>query len=248
MQKALSPYGYREGFRDGVPIGLGYFSVSFGFGVLAVKSGLLPLEALFTSMTNVTSAGQVAGVQVMAGTLQTGALLWTVLVELILTQLVINLRYALMGVALTGRLDSTMGTGMRMLFGMFITDEIFAVASAKESSVGKIYFAGLITAPYIGWALGTLLGAVAGDVLPPIMNHAMGLMLYAMFIAIILPPMRQERGVLPCVVLAAGLSCMMAFLPVFSFISEGFRIIISAVLAAVALSLFCPVQGREGVA
>lgn len=245
MKKIVSPYGYREGFRDGVPIGLGYFSVSFGFGIMAVTSGLFPLEALIISITNLTSAGQVAGVEVLQGVLAAGGVGAATLIEMVLAQLVINMRYALMGVSLTQRLDDNMTTGKRLFFSTFITDENFAVSSSKPHPVGPRYFAGLITAPYLGWGLGTLFGAVAGDVLPLSVTNALGLALYAMFIAIILPPMQQEKGVLPCVLLAAGLSCLMTFVPVFSFLSGGFVIIISAVAAAVVLSIVHPVAEKE---
>lgn len=248
MHKSLSPYGFREGFRDGVPIGLGYFSVSFGFGIMAASAGLMTLETLLISLTNLTSAGQVAGVEVLKGVLQAGLVTAATMVEMLLAQLVINLRYALMGVALTQRLDGEMTVGKRLFYGFFITDEIFAVSSAKPHPVGPRYFNGLATAPYIGWALGTLLGAVAGNVLPLSVTNALGLALYAMFIAIILPPMQQEKGVLPCVLIAAGLSCVFAFVPVFSFLSGGFAIIISAVAAAVVMSLVHPVPEKEGEA
>ena len=244
MNKRLSPYGFREGFRDGVPIGLGYFSVSFGFGILAAGAGLFTLENLLISMTSLTSAGQVAGVKVLEGVLQAGAVTAATVVEMLLAQLVINLRYALMGVSLTQRLDDNMTTGKRLFFSTFITDENYAVSSSKPRPVGPRYFAGLITAPYFGWGLGTLFGAVAGNVLPLSVTNALGLALYAMFIAIILPPMQQEKGVLPCVLMAAGLSCLMTFVPAFSFLSGGFVIIISAVIAAAVMSLVHPVEER----
>lgn len=244
MQKQGSPYGYRDGLKDGMPIGLGYLSVSFGFGILAVAAGLYSLEAVLISMVNLTSAGQVAGVKVLEKAVQLGAVTGAGLVQMALCQLVINLRYALMGVALTQRLDPCMTTGKRMFYGFFITDEIFAVASSKPHPVGPRYFSGLATAPYIGWALGTMLGAVAGNILPGSVTQALALALYAMFIAIILPPMKTEKGVLPCVLLASGLSCMLTFLPLFGFLKDydGFIIIISAIVAAVVLALVRPVQ------
>jgi len=142
MTQGISPYRYREGLKDGLPIGLGYLSVSFGFGITAVGEGLRILEALLISMTNLTSAGQVAGVTVIvaAGTL----------LEMMLTQLVINLRYSLMGITLTQRLDARCTTPRRMLMSFGMTDEIFAVAVSKPHPVGPTYFYGLMTLPYIG--------------------------------------------------------------------------------------------------
>lgn len=228
-----SPYRYFDGLRDGLPIGLGYLSVSFGFGITAVGEGLRFLEALIISMTNLTSAGQVAGVTVIvaAGTI----------LEMILTQFVINLRYSLMGITLTQRLDKRCTTPHRLLMSFGLTDEIFAVAASKPYPVGPSYFYGLMTLPYIGWAGGTLLGALAGQILPESIRVAMGIMIYAMFVAIILPPMKKDHGVLGAVLIAALLSCAVAYLPFLSWISEGFSIIICAIVAAVVMAILRPI-------
>ncbi len=237
MSHQTSPYRYHHGLRDGLPIGLGYLSVSFGFGISAVGEGLRALEALIISMTNLTSAGQVAGVTVIvaAGTL----------LEMILTQLVINLRYSLMGITLTQRLDRRCTTPHRLAMSFGITDEIFAVAASKPHPVGPSYFYGLMTLPYVGWASGTLLGALAGQIFPESLRTAMGIMIYAMFIAIILPPMRNNRGVLAVVLIAAGLSCAIAFLPFLSWISAGFSIIICAIAAAALMALLRPIKDTD---
>lgn len=231
--KAKQAYTYREGLRDGVPIGLGYLSVSFGFGIAVVSAGLAPLVAVIISMINETSAGQLAGLTVI---LEGGTL-----IEMALTQLVINLRYSLMGISLSQRLDGSFSTPWRMLLSFSITDEIFAVASTKQQRVGTRYFSGLATVPYIGWTLGTLLGALAGTLLPPVIRDSLGLMLYGMFIAIIIPPARRERGVLFAVSVAVGLSCIFYYVPLFDFLSGGFSLIISAVVAAALAAWLFPV-------
>ncbi|MBQ1261519.1 MAG: AzlC family ABC transporter permease [Clostridia bacterium] len=233
MTNTVSPYRYREGLKEGVPVGLGYFLVSFGFGITAVGEGLRVVEALLISMTNMTSAGQVAGVTVMmaAGTI----------LEMILTQLVINARYSLMGISLTQKLDSHSTTPRRLLMSFGITDEIFALAVSKPYPIGPSYFYGLMTAPYLGWTGGTLFGALAGQILPEDLRLAFGIMIFSMFIAIILPPMREERGVLLTVLLAAGLSCTVAFVPALDFISEGFSIILCAILAAAVMAACKPI-------
>ncbi len=231
MKKQI--YTFQEGLADGVPIGLGYLSVSFGFGIAVVAAGLSPLIALLISMTNETSAGQKAGLDII---IAHGGL-----IEIVLTQLVINLRYSLMGISLSQRLDESFTTPWRMLLSFSITDEIFAVASTKRHKVGYRYFAGLSTAPYLGWALGTLLGALAGTLLPDVVRGSLGLMLYGMFIAIIIPPARRERGVLFAVCVAVGLSCIFYYVPFFSFLSGGFALIISAVAAAALAALLFPV-------
>ena len=241
MKEQISPYRYHNGLRDGVPIGLGYLSVSFGFGITAVGEGLRVLEALIISMTNLTSAGQVAGVTVMVAG---GALLMVVL-EMIMTQLIINLRYSLMGITLTQRLDAKCTTKHRFFMAFGMTDEIFALAASKPYPVGPSYFYGLMTAPYIGWTMGTLLGALAGQIFPTSVRLALGIAIYSMFVAIVLPPMRRERGVLWSVAIAAGVSCMLRYVPIFSFISEGFAIILSAVVAALLMAWLCPIEDGE---
>ncbi len=233
MAKLVSPYRYVHGLRDGIPIGLGYLSVSFGFGISAVGKGLRMLEALIISMTNLTSAGQVAGVGVIVAC---GTLL-----EMILTQLVINLRYSLMGITLTQRLDARCSTSHRLLMSFGLTDEIFAVAASKPFPVGPSYFYGLMTVPYVGWAMGTLLGAVAGNLLPESVQSAMGIMIYAMFVAIVLPPMKRHREILLTVLIAAAFSCALWYIPGLNRISSGFAIIISALGASLIMALLRPI-------
>ena len=143
-----------------------------------------------------------------------------------------------------------------MLLAFSITDEIFAVAFSKRKKVGVNYFLGLGFIPYVGWAAGTLLGALAGTLLPETVRGCLGLMLYGMFIAIIIPPARRERGVLFAVCLAVTLSCVFYFAPLFSFLSGGLSLIISAVAAAAVAALLFPVgtpreasnDGKEAIA
>lgn len=238
MKQQISPYRFWNGVRDGIPIALGYLSVSFGFGVSAVGKGLRELEAILISMTNLTSAGQLAGVAVIAAG---GTLL-----EMFLTQLVINLRYALMGISLTQKLDDRCKTPWRLLLSFGITDEVYAVANAKPQLVGPSYMSGLILIPYLGWACGTALGAYAGYLMPQRLSDAAGLLIYAMFLAIIIPPMKQERGVLCAVLLSAAISCTLFFLPIFDFLSAGFSIIISALISTVLLAWLCPIKDDDG--
>ena len=143
---------FHEGLRDGLAIGLGYLSVSFSFGILAVASGLSWWQAGLVSLTNITSAGQVAGVGIMASS---GGL-----IEMMISQIVINLRYSLMAISLSQKTDKSMTSLKRALLAYGLTDEIFGVAASKEHEVGSKYFFGLTVLPVIGWVLGTLLGAV----------------------------------------------------------------------------------------
>ena len=207
------------GFHDGVPIGLGYLSVSVTFGMMAVTGGLPVWAAVAISMTNVTSAGQFAGLSLIFG----GGTLF----ETALTQLVINLRYALMSLSLSQKLERRVGLIDRMLFSFMMTDEVFAVASGQKGEVGKRYLFGVMIAPYCGWALGTLCGAVASGFLPPSVRSA--------------PVAKQSRAVLGVVALAVALSCAMHWLPVLNTVSSGFSIILCTVLASGLGALAAPV-------
>ena len=235
--KSMKELNMKHGLKDGLPIGLGYLSVSFAFGVQASMLGIPVFMSVFISMTNLTSAGQLAGLTVIAS-------LGTIL-EMILTQLVINARYFLMSITVSQKLGKEFNLAHRFLASAFITDEIFAIASAKPSQLNKKYYYGLVILPYIGWTLGTLLGALAGDVLPSQITNALGIALYAMFIAIIIPPSIKSIGVLFAVILSAGISCAMFYIPVFSKISSGLAVIISAIIASAVIALLFPVKTQE---
>ncbi len=228
---------YWRGFRDGIPIALGYLSVSFAFGIQAISLGLTPLQAVLISLLNVTSAGQLAGLQLMVG----GA----GLPEMALTQLTINLRYALMSISLSQKLDDSMTTPHRLLLSFCNTDEVFAVASSQRGKVGRAYLYGLTNGPFVGWVLGTALGALAGGLLPKTVTDALGIAIYGMFIAIVLPPARAMREVRVVVLIAVAMSCLITFLPALSFISDGFRIIICAVTASALGAWLLPPPLKE---
>lgn len=220
----LSRYGFQDGLRDGLPIALGYLSVSFGFGISTVGIGLSCLQATLISLTNVTSAGQVAGVAVIAALGSLG--------EMALTQLVINIRYLLMSISLSQRLDEGCTLPHRFAISFAVTDEIFAVSSAKPDLVGKEYMYGLISLPILGWTLGTLLGGIAGEILPESVNAALGIAIYGMFVAIVIPSARRDKGVVLCALISGLLSCLIRYLPALSGISSGFSVIICAIVGA----------------
>lgn len=225
------------GIKDGIPIGLGYLSVSFTFGIMSVIGGLPAWAALLISMTNLTSAGQFAGLNIM---LAGGSYF-----EVALTQLVINLRYALMSVSVSQKLSEGVGTLNRMGIAFGVTDEIFAVATTKSCCIGQKYMYGLISIPYIGWSLGTLLGAVCGTVLPEFIRSALGVAIYGMFIAIIVPPSVKNRAVCAVVVSAALLSSAFYWIPVINNISGGFAIIICTFVCAGAAAFLAPIKDGE---
>ncbi|MBQ6727800.1 MAG: AzlC family ABC transporter permease [Clostridia bacterium] len=230
-----SPLKFRNGIKDGLPIGLGYLSVAFAFGVRASLLGLPALFSTLISMTNLTSAGQLAGIKIIAA-------LGSV-AEIMLVQLVINSRYFLMGVSLSQKADCSFTTGKRLIAAAFITDEIFAVSVSKRQKINFKYFIGLAVLPYIGWTLGTVIGAFAGDVLPATVQAALGIALYAMFVAIIFPPAVRAFNILFTVSLAALLSCACYYIPfINNNLSQGFAIIICAVISAAAAAAIFPVK------
>lgn len=222
-----------EGLKDGVPIALGYLSVSFSVGIMAMKAGLNVFQGGLMSLTNVTSAGQFAGIAVIAsgGTI----------IELILTQLIINLRYALMSLSLSQKLPEKMPIWKRMVVAFANTDEIFAVAMSHNKNLTFPYMVGLQSLPILGWTSGTVLGAVAGNVLPVAIGSALSVALYGMFIAVVVPVAKKVRPVLWVVIIAILLSCIIYFVPFFSGISTGMSIIICTVIASVIGALFFPV-------
>lgn len=228
---------FMQGIRDGRAIGIGYLSVSFTFGIAAVASGLDWWQALVVSLMNLTSAGQFAGITVMAAT---GSY-----IEMAVSQFIINLRYALMSISLSQKVDKEFHTGKKMLLGFAVTDEIFAVSMSKEGEVSSRYFAGLTILPLLGWNLGTLAGAVLGDVLPNNVTAALGLAIYGMFIAIVVPVAKKNKQIMLIVLLAIILSFCLYYLPVLNQISSGFAIIICAVAASAVGAWLFPVDEEE---
>ena len=170
-----------------------------------------------------------------------GATLW----EVILTQIVINSRYALMSLALSQRMGSRIGAAPRLLIAFFNTDEIFALAMAEKQPLTVPFMLGLGLTPILGWTAGTLCGALAGSVLPLSIRTALGVMLYGMFIAIVVPPAKKEKSVLATVVMALALSCMFKWLPVLSGISAGIAIVCCTVLAAGLCAWLFPIDEEE---
>ncbi len=225
---------FKKGLADGLPICIGYFSVSFAFGIFAVASGLTVLQAAIMSLTNLTSAGQFAAVPIICAG---GGL-----IELAISQLVINSRYALMSVSLSQKLSPSVKGIHRFLVAFGNTDEIFAVSVSRGELVGYKYMYGLILTPVLGWTAGTFIGAVAGNVLPAVVTTSLGVAIYGMFIAIIVPQAKEDKAAAVCVFVSVILSCAFKYIPVLNTVPSGFVIIICAVLASAAMALFAPIK------
>lgn len=214
---------FANGLRDGMPICLGYLSVSFTFGLIGVGSGLSWWQAVFISMTNLTSAGQFAGLNMMIE--------HAAVIELAVSQFFINLRYLFMSVSLTQKVDDKFRGAARWVLAMGVTDEIFAVSMAQDKPVSRSYFAGLVLMPYLGWTLGTLAGALIGTAVPDGVAQVFGIAIYGMFLAIIIPGAMESGPVLQVVLIAAVLSCVIYYVP-FIKLSSGMSITVCTVAAS----------------
>ena len=228
---------FKKGLKDGLPIAIGYFSVSFAFGIFAIENGLTVFQAVIISLLNLTSAGQLAAVPIIAGG---GTLL-----ELALSQLVINSRYSLMSVSLSQKLSKRVKLPQKLLIAYGNTDEIFAVSVSNKGEVGTKYMLGIILLPVIGWTSGTLSGGVVGNILPAMVTAALGVAIYGMFVAIVVPVAKKEKTTALCVLLAIAISCAFKYIPLLKIVPTGFTVIICAVVASALFAIIAPIKLEE---
>lgn len=226
-----------NGMKNGLAVAIGYFAVSFTFGILAKQAGLNPFEALFMSVTNVTSAGQFAGLTLIA----TAA----TIIEIIFAQVIINSRYFIMSFALTQKIDPDTPLLHRMVMAYGITDEIFGITMSVPGKLSPYYAYGVMSVAIPGWALGTLFGVISGNVLPERMISALSIALYGMLLAVIIPPARDNKIIGWLIILSMGASTFFAALPVLSTISSGVKIIVLTVLIAGIAAVLFPVKEEE---
>ena len=236
METAVKPYAFSrkvfcEGMRDGVPIALGYFAVSFSLGIAARNAGLTPIQGFVASLFNNASAGEYAAFSLIAA----GA----TYVEVAIITLIANARYLLMSCALAQRFAPGTPFFHRLIIGYDVTDELFGITIARPGYLNPFYTYGAIALAAPAWAMGTALGIVAGNLLPLRAVSALSVALYGMFLAIIVPPAKENRVVLGCVLSAFAASAALAFLPVLRSLSSGNRtIILTVVISALAAILF----------
>lgn len=228
---------FKKGLKDGLPICIGYFSVAFAFGIFAIENGLTIFQAVIISLLNLTSAGQLAAVPIIAGG---GTFL-----ELALSQLVINSRYSLMSVSLSQKLSKNVKLPQKLLIAYGNTDEIFAVSVSNKGEVGTKYMMGIMLLPIIGWTSGTLLGGIAGNVLPAMITAALGVAIYGMFVAIVMPVAKKEKMTALCVLLSIAISCAFRYIPLLKAVPSGFTVIICAVVASALFAFIAPIKTEE---
>jgi 4-azaleucine resistance transporter AzlC len=228
---------FRTGVRDGLPIALGYVSVGFAFGMLAVKKGLPVWSPILISATNFTGTGQFVGIDLMEALVTLG--------ELALTLLIVNLRYLLMSLSLSQRLDTRVTLAQRFFLAFGITDEVYAVSMQKEEPLTLRYLAGIMLCSYLGWVAGTCLGALVSGALPASVQSALGIALYAMFIAIIVPPAQASRPILLVALLSVGLSSLFHWTPGLNRLSSGWVMILCGVISSAVGAALFPVKTVE---
>lgn len=228
---------FMKGIKHGLPVCFGYFSVSMAFGITAVLEGMPVWSVILISLLNLTSAGQFAGTNIIVahGTMM----------ELAITSLIINMRYFLMSLSVSQKIDKKVPLLQRMAIAFGITDEIFAISVQRDKKLSAVYMAGLILTPLLGWVGGTTVGAVATSFMPKIVSEAMGIALYAMFIAIVMPPARADKKVLLAVVLSVILSLVFNYVPIFKGLGSGWIIIIITVIISSLFATLFPVNVKE---
>lgn len=225
-----------DGFKDGIPIGLGYFAVSFSLGILAKQAGLSALQGFVASITNLTSAGEYAAFSLIAVAAS--------LVEVGLMTFIANARYMLMSTALSQKLDPDMPFFHRLFMAYGVTDEIFAISINQEGYLSPYYMYGAFAIAIPGWSFGTAFGVLAGNIMPLRLVSALSVALYGMFLACIIPKAREDRVVLVTIIICFILSYLFSILPGISSVSAGTRTIILTVVIAAACALLFP-RGDE---
>lgn len=225
------------GIKRSTPVGIAYLAVSFAFGVMAVK-GITPLMATIISLTNLTSSGQFAGVRLI---FEAASYL-----EIAATVFLINLRYSLMSTSLSQKLDETIPSWKKLIFGFAITDELYAIAINEDRRrLSSSYMFGMMVLPILGWTLGTLLGGLSSTIFSDRIIEALSLALYSMFIAIIMPDAKKSFGVFMVISISIVISCVFEFVPYLSNVNPGLKIIIPTIIGATLGALIFPVKDEK---
>lgn len=228
---------WKNGLKDGIPICLGYFAVSFTFGIMAKNAGLTPFQAVIMSLTNFTSAGQFAALGLIGAS--------STYLEMAVTQLILNLRYCLMSCSISQKLDAKTDFLHRFLVAHGVSDEIFGVSVCKSGKLNPFYNYGLMSVSMPGWALGTFFGVVSGSVLPERIISALSIALYGMFMAVIIPPAKGNNLLSSIILVAMLISLLFTKISLFSDISSGFKIIILTMLIAGIAAFLFPIKEQE---
>jgi predicted branched-subunit amino acid permease len=229
---------FKRGFKDAFPIFLGYFAVSFTLGIAARQIGLTAFQATFMSMTNYASAGQFAALGLISAGVP--------YLEMAATQLVVNMRYFLMSCALSQRLEKKLPLHQRLLLAGTLTDEVFGLSVTIEGKLKPAYSFGAMTFSALGWGGGTFAGVASGSILPAGILSALGVALYGMFIAIIMPKTKESKFFAGLIVVSMLMSLTFSIIPIVKEISGGLRMIILTLVIAGVAAVIKPID-KENV-
>lgn len=229
---------FQEGIKDAIPIGLGYFAVAFSLGIAARNAGMNAVQGFLLSFLNNASAGEYAGITVIAANAS--------YIEIAVVTLIANARYLLMSCAMGQRLKPGLSFGHRLLMGYDITDELFGIAIARPGYLEPFYTYGAMLTAIPCWAAGTACGIIAGNIMPARVVSALSVSLFGMFLAIIIPPAKKDKVVAGLIILAFASSYAASCLPVISSISEGTRTIVLTVVLSAGAAYFFPVHAEGG--
>lgn len=235
--KSSRKQNFMEGIRDGIPIGLGYFAVAFSLGIAARQVGMNALQGFLLSLFNNASAGEYAALTVIGAN--------GTYIEIAIITLITNARYLLMSCSLSQKFSPETPMLHRLLVGFDVTDELFGIAIAREGYADPFYSYGAFVPALPGWAMGTAVGIIAGNILPARVVSALSVALFGMFLAIIIPPARENKVIRLFVGLSFLVSGITSMIPVLSHISSGTKIIVlTVILAGIAAYLF-PIEDEE---
>lgn len=234
MKQQNDKTSFLAGLRDGVPIGLGYFAVAFTLGITAGKAGMNALQSSLMSALMLASAGEFAAISMIGS----GA----GFMEMIITTVVINMRYLLMSSALSQKVQQNRPFPHRIFMSYAVTDEIFGISMAVPGKLNPFYQYGAACVAAPGWVLGTFLGTVVGMILPAPVMSAMSVAIYGMFLAVVIPPARKDKIIAAVVVVSMAVSFLFQSIPGLKNISSGFQIILLTVLISAAAAVLFPVK------
>lgn len=227
----------RTGQKDAVPVALGYFAVSFALGIAMRNAGIGPITGFVISAFNMASAGEYAGTTMIAA--------HATLIETGLMVLAANARYLLMSTAFSQKFSEKAAMIHRVLIGCMLTDEMFALAIRRKGYLEPPYYYGMLTLTVPGWATGTMLGILFGTLLPARIVSALSVALFAMFLAVIIPPCRTDSVLRIVVLVSFALSLVFTAAPVLRDLSEGVRMIGLTIVIAAAAAALRPVREED---
>lgn len=229
---------FLDGIKKSIPIFLGYFAVSFTFGIYCNNMGITPIVSFVMSLTELSSAGEFGGVELINKN--------ALYAEIAAVVLIINLRYVLMSISLATHLDKDTKLYQKLVFGFGITDEIYALAIKEKKAITAKFMFGMMILPIVGWSVGTLLGTLSSKIIPTSVSTCFNLALYVMFICVIFPDAKESYKVLICIGVSALISCILYYIPFLNeHISLGFKLIIATITACTLMALLFPQEKKE---